>query len=72
MWHFHRYTSHLPKLACITLSHEQLNRVGGWQCTLGGRQTDSVFRWGGGGQVLAGWSGTGGDFKEGTAGAEEG
>lgn len=71
MWHFCRYTSHLPKLACITLSHEQLNCVGGWQCALGGRQIEKpAERAGvavcGGRQVLPGWIGRA--FEEGAAG----
>lgn len=45
MWHFHCYTSHLPKLACITLSHEQLNCMGGWQGVQVERVEAGAARW---------------------------
>lgn len=45
MWHFCHYTSHLPKLACIILSHEQLNYVGRWQCMLGGKAINKDADW---------------------------
>ena len=69
MRHFCHYTSHLPKLACIITSYEQLNCVRGWQRRLGGRKTkmqsERVAPCGGR-QVLPGW--TGRAFEEAAAG----
>ncbi len=61
MWHFCSYTSYLPKLACITLSHEQSDCEGGWRCAQGERRTKTVQRERDrvapclGKQVLPGW-----------------
>lgn len=65
IWTFCCCTYHLPKLAWITVSHEQLNCACGRQCTLGGKRQTKMTPCGGR-QVLPGW--TGRVFEEAHAG----